>query len=99
MVGKMHMEPKFIITLCVGLAIQLGGAIWWLAGLSANVQHNDFQIQMLEKDVNKNSDFVELWPAGKWGSGSLPSDVRQDLKIGQLEMQVKKLTEKLYNGE
>ena len=40
----------------------------------------------------------ELWPAGKWGSGSLPSDVRQDLKIGQLEMQVKKLTEKLYNG-
>ena len=54
---------------------------------------------MIEKDVNKNSNFVELWPAGKWGSGSLPSDVRQDLKIGQLEMQVRKLTEKLYNGE
>ena len=71
----------------------------WLAGLLANVQHNDFQIQMIEKDVNKNSNFVELWPAGKWGSGSLPSDVRQDLKIGQLEMQVRKLTEKLYNGE
>ena len=59
----MHMEPKFIITLCIGLAIQLGGAIWWLAGLSANVQHNDFQIQMIEKDVNKNSNFVELWPS------------------------------------
>ena len=92
------MESKFIITLAVGLAIQAAAAVWWLATLSATVQHNDFQIQMIAKDVSKNSNFVELWPAGKWGSGSLPSDVRQDLKIGQLEMQVKKLTEKLYNG-
>ena len=53
---------------------------------------------MIAKDVNKNSDFVEMWPAGKWGSGSLPSDVRQDLKIGQLEMQMQKLNEKIYNG-
>ena len=92
------MDSKFIITLAVGLAIQAAAAVWWLATLSATVQHNDFQIQMIAKDVSKNSNFVELWPAGKWGSGSLPSDVRQDLKIGQLEMQVKKLTEKLYNG-
>jgi len=92
------MDNKFIITFAVGLFVQAAGAIWWLAGLSANVQHNDFQIQMLEKDVNKNSTFVELWPAGKWGSGSLPSDVRQDLKIGQLEMQMQKLNEKIYNG-
>jgi len=53
---------------------------------------------MISKDVGKNSTFVELWPAGKWGSGSLPSDVRQDLKIGQLEMQMQKLNDKIYNG-
>jgi hypothetical protein len=53
---------------------------------------------MIAKDVEKNSEFVELWPAGKWGSGSLPSDVRQDLKIKTLEEQVKKITNKLYNG-
>ena len=53
---------------------------------------------MIAKDVEKNSKFVELWPAGKWGSGSLPSDVRQDLKIGQLEMQMQKLNDKIYNG-
>ena len=92
------MDHKFIISLGVGLFIQAAAAVWWLATLSATVQHNDFQIQMIAKDVEKNSEFVELWPAGKWGSGSLPSDVRQDLKIGQLEMQVQKLTEKLYNG-
>jgi|TARA_R110002012_G_scaffold34668_1_gene99793 hypothetical protein len=93
------MESKFIISLAVGLALQAAAAIWWLATLSATVQHNDFQIQMIAKDVSKNSSFVELWPAGKWGSGSLPSDVRQDLKIGQLEMMVQKLNDKIYNGD
>ncbi len=53
---------------------------------------------MIAKDVSKNSKFVELWPAGKWGSGSLPSDVRQDLKIGNLEMQMNKVNEKIFNG-
>jgi hypothetical protein len=66
--------------------------------LQASMQHNNFQIQMINKDVQKNSNFVELWPAGKWGSGSLPSDVRQDLKIGNLEMQMNKLNEKIFNG-
>jgi|TARA_R110000787_G_scaffold51286_1_gene121652 hypothetical protein len=92
------MDHKFLITLGVGLFIQAAGVVWWLAGLSASVQHNDFQIQMISKDVEKNSEFVELWPAGKWGSGSLPSDVRQDLKIGQLEAQVQTLNRKVYNG-
>ena len=92
------MDSKFIITLAGGLALQSAAAVWWLATLSATVQHNDFQIQMISKDVEKNSNFSELWPAGKWGSGSLPSDVRQDLKIGQLEMEMRRLTEKIYNG-
>ena len=92
------MDTKFILPLAIGLALQVAAGVWWLATMSAKVQHNDFQIQMIAKDVSKNSSFVELWPAGKWGSGSLPSDVRQDLKIGQLEMQVQKLSEKIYNG-
>lgn len=85
--------------MAVGLCIQAGAAIWWLSELSSRVRHNDFQIQIIERDVSKNSSFVELWPAGKYGSGSLPSDVRQDLKIGYLEAQVQKLNEKIYNGQ
>ena len=92
------MDSKFIISLCVGLAAQAGGIVWWASKLQSDVQHNDFQIQMIAKDVGENSEFVKLWPAGKWGSGSLPSDVRQDLKIGQLEVQVQKLNDKIYNG-
>ena len=94
------MDSKFVVSLVAGLAIQAGGIVWWASNLQSSVQHNDFQIQMMAKDVEKHSIFVSDWPAGKWGSGSLPSDVRQDLKIERLEMQVDKLTDKLYgNGE
>ena len=94
------MDSKFLTTIGVALLIQLAGIVWWASNLQSSVQHNDYQIQMMNKDVAKNSSFVALWPAGKWGSGRLPSDVRQDLKIERLEMQVDKLTDKLYgNGE
>ena len=81
------------------MLVEAAGIVWWASTLEGEIRHNDFQIQMIGKDVEKNSKFVELWPAGKWGSGSLPSDVKQDLKIERLEVQVQRLTEKLYNGD
>ena len=92
------MDNKFLAPLGVGLLLQAAGIVWWASSLQSSVQHNDFQIQMMSKDVDKNSSFVELWPAGKWGSGSLPSDVKQDLKIERLESQVDKLTDKIYGN-
>jgi len=89
------MDTK-ILTFSIGLLVQAGGIVWWASSLAGQVRHNDFQIQMISKDVEKNSEFVELWPAGKWGSGSLPSDVRQDLKIAALETQVSKLTTRIF---
>ena len=82
--------------LLVGLALQAAAIVWWASGLNSQVQHNDFQIQMMGRDVAKNSQFVELWPAGKWGSGELPSDTRQDLHISELQKRVDKLMDELY---
>ena len=96
--SRRSVDSKFLITLGVGLAIQAAGIVWWASNLQSSVQHNDFQIQMLSKDVEKNSSFTELWPAGKWGSGSLPDDVKQNLKIEDLEKQMDKVMSKLYNG-
>ena len=94
------MDSRFLIGIGITLLVQAAGIVWWASSLQSAVQHNDFQIKMMSKDVDKNSSFVELWRAGKWGSGSLPSDVKQDLKIERLEMQVGKLTDKIYgNGE
>ena len=91
-------DSKFLISLGVALAIQAAGIVWWASNLQSSVQHNDFQIQMLAKDVEKHSIFVRDWPAGKWGSGSLPDDVKQNLKISMRELDVEKIMEKLYNG-
>ena len=94
------MDNKFLIGVGVTLLVQAAGIVWWASSLQSAVQHNDFQIQMMNKEVDQNNSFRSLWPSGKWGSGSLPSDVKQDLKIERLEMQVDKLTDKIYgNGE
>ena len=92
------MDSKFLISIGVGLVIQAGGIVWWASKLQSEVQHNNFQIQMMAKDVEKHSVFVRDWPAGKWGSGSLPDDVKQNLKIGMLENDMAKVLSKLYNG-
>jgi hypothetical protein len=92
------MDSRFTISLAVGLLLQLAGIVWWASNMEGEIRHNDFQIQMIAKDVEENTEFVKLWPAGKWGSGSLPSDVKQDLKIERLEMQVEKLTSKIYEN-
>ena len=91
-------DSKFLISLLVGLATQAAGIVWWASTLQISVQHNDFQIQMMSKEVEKHAIFVRDWPAGKWGSGSLPDDVKQNLKISMLELDVEKIMEKLYNG-
>ena len=92
------LDPKFIVSLGIGLAVQAAGIVWWASNLQSSVQHNDFQIQMLERTVTKNAEFVELWPAGRWGSGSLPDDVRQNLKLGALEKQMEKIMDRFYSG-
>ena len=95
---KLAVDSKFFISLGIGLAVQAAGIVWWASNLQSSVQHNDFQIQMIGKDVEKHAIFVRDWPAGKWGSGSLPDDVKQNLKISMLELDVEKIMEKLYNG-
>ena len=87
------------IGLLLALAAQAAGIVWWASSLNSRGSHNDFQVQIMGRDVAKNSNFVELWPAGKWGSGSLPDDVRQNLKLEALEKQVEKLTEDLYKSK
>ena len=96
--GKKVVDNKFLISLGVGLAMQAAGIVWWASTLQSSVQHNDFQIQMMSRDVEKHSIFVRDWPSGKYGSGSLPDDVKQNLKIEALEKQMDKVMSKLYNG-
>ena len=91
------METKFL-AIAAGVLLQAGMGVWWLASLNSRVSHNDYQIQMVREKADHNSSFVELWPSGKWGSGALPSDVRQDLLLLQARKDIDKLMSKIYNG-
>lgn len=97
--GGITMETRLPIAMAIALLVQLGGIVWWASSLQSDVRHNDYQIQMMQKDVAHNSKFVLEWPAGEWLSGELPSDTRQDLKIESLEKQVDKLILKIFNGK
>ena len=89
------MDAK-IITIGIALLIQLGGIVWWASSLQGEVRHNNYQIQMMKPDLAEAISFTKLWPAGKWGSGELPSDTRQDLKIERLEKLMDQILRKLY---
>ena len=90
------MDVKWI-SLAILLLAQMGGIVWWASTLSGKVSHNDYQIKMMSRDVEKNSIFTRDWPAGRLGE--LPSDTKQDLKIEGLEKQVDKIVKKLWNGD
>ena len=89
------MDPK-VITIAVALLAQAGGIIWWASNLQADVRHNNYQIQMMKPHLDEAISFTKLWPAGKWGSGELPSDTRQDLKIATLEKQMEQIMLKVH---
>jgi len=91
------MDTKFL-AIGIGLLLQAGAGIWYIASVDSRVSHNNYQIQMMQPDLAEAISFTKLWPAGKWGSGELPSDTRQDLKIAALEKQMEKVSTKLYNG-
>ena len=85
-----------LLAVAVALLLQLGGIVWWASSLQSEVRHNNYQIEMLKPDLEEAISFTKLWPAGKWGSGELPSDTRQDLKIESLEKQMGQVLRTLY---
>ena len=87
-----------ILAMGVAVLVQAIAGLWYVASVDSRVNHNNYQIQMLKPDVEEAISFTKLWPAGKWGSGELPSDTSQDLKIATLEKHVDKLLLKIYNG-
>ena len=46
------MDNKFLVGIGITLLLQAAGVVWWASSLQSDVQHNDFQIQMMSKDVD-----------------------------------------------
>ena len=56
------MDTKTLLSLGIGLVVQAAGIVWWASKLQSDVQHNDFQIQMIAKDVSENSELLNYGP-------------------------------------
>ena len=90
-------DNGYILTIGLAVLVQAGAGIWWLASVDSRVSHNDFQIQIMAKDVTDNTDFRVRWPRGELGS--LPDDSEQNMRLLQLEKQMDKVVSKIYNGD
>ena len=90
-------DNSYILTIALAVLVQAGAGIWWLASVDSRVSHNDFQIQIMAKDVTDNTDFRVRWPRGELGS--LPDDSEQNMRLLQLEKQEDKVVNKIYNGD
>ena len=102
------MDTKFLITLSIALAAQLGGAVWWASNMSSQITHFQYQLDESRPDVAEAIRFTKEWPRGAWlGGAALPDDERQNMRLDyaekgilNLEKEIEKLTNKLYgNGE
>jgi len=77
--------------------VMLGAAIVMVTTgyftLEARIVAIEHDREMRRVDIDKNSEFRELWPAGRWGSGSLPADQEQFLRIESHDRDIAKLYE------
>ena len=73
-------DSKFFISLGIGLAVQAAGIVWWASNLQSAVQHNDFQIQMIARDVEKHAIFVTRLACGQMGERKSPRRRKAEFK-------------------
>ena len=69
----------------IGLAFGLVLATTAYVTLNSRITQLEHGREMDQNEIFKNSQFRERWPTGDWGSGMLPSDSEQFLRIEALE--------------
>lgn len=75
----------------LGAAIVMATAAYFT--LEARILAIETDNAMRNVETDKNSQFRELWPSGRWGSGSLPADQEQFLRIEGHDRDIAKLYE------
>jgi len=82
---KVSTDIKSLIAIIVGVAI----GVWAYFGLIETQNKHSTRLQLMESDLEKNTEFRIKWPRGLMGS--LPADSEQFMLIEDLYKQVEKL--------
>ena len=87
--AKVQMPMKTVASLIALVAI----GTWAFFGIQENLNTHATKIQIMEKDLEMNSEFRIKWPRGLLGS--LPADSEQFMLIEELYKQSDKLQERV----
>jgi uncharacterized protein HemX len=87
--AKVQMPMKTVASLIALVAI----GTWAFFGIQENLNTHATKLQIMEKDLEMNSEFRIKWPRGLLGS--LPADSEQFMLIEELYKQSDKLQERV----
>ena len=81
-----QMPMKTVASLVAIVAI----GVWGYFGVIEQLNKHDTRLELMEKDLEENTEFRIKWPRGEMGS--LPADSEQFMLIEDLYKQTEKLT-------
>ena len=90
--AKVQMPMKTVISLIIIVALGTMGYFQIVERLNIA----DTRLQLMEKDLEENTEFRIKWPRGEMGS--LPADSEQFMLIEHLSEQLAKLQEQIDEG-
>ena len=79
-------DIKSITAIIFGVAV----GVWSYFGLQEKINKHDTRLELMEKDLEENTEFRIKWPRGDMGS--LPADSEQFMLIEDLYKSTEKLT-------
>lgn len=90
--AKVQMPMKTVISLITIVAL----GVWGYFGIIEKLNQHSSRLQLMEKDLELNTDFRIKWPRGLLGS--LPADSEQFMLIENLIKDLDKIKAKLEDG-
>ena len=87
--AKVQMPMKTVVSLIAMVAI----GTWAYCGINESLNRHSTKLELMEKDLELNSEFRVKWPRGLLGS--LPADSEQFMLLEHLSGQLEKIEEQM----
>ena len=90
--SSVDLSLKNLISVVMAVAV----GVWAFFGIQERLNAIETNFKLIEKDLEKNTDFRIRWPLGELGA--LPDDSEQFMLINHLTKQVEKMAVELETG-
>ena len=90
--ANVQMPLKTVISLVIIVAL----GVWGYFGIVETLNKHSTRLQLMESDLEKNTEFRIKWPRGLMGS--LPADSEQFMLIENLYKDIEKIKKQMEDG-